>query len=245
MATFEWTRRKIGIIVLISFLAVFITISFIPESWFIGAPSITYVASFTTDDKMYADFPAVHFESTTTFTAIGSFSVNNPIHVKVVLKNVNLTNFLSYYNVISFLKGYSVSITFNPDGTILNAIITLRDAGNGTYVGEGDVIWLVEGPTYMIEIPNSPLTFQFYVPRAMNENPIITISGVSDTVSTHFSEATAKLAWQVGSFSIIVLEPVFEGDSFEGREIKTAPMISESKLAIADNKIVVFLTFHS
>jgi len=181
-----------------------------PENWFVGAPTITYVATFTTDDKMYADFPAVHFESTTTFTAIGSFSVNNPIHVKVVITNVNLTNFLANYNVVSFLKGYSYPIKFNPDGTILNAIITLRDVGNGTFLGENDVVWLVEGPTYMIEIPNSPETFTFYVPTSMNENPIITISGVSDTLSTHFSQATAKIAWQIGSFSIVILEPIFE-----------------------------------
>ncbi|MBE3116921.1 hypothetical protein IMZ68_06920 [Candidatus Bathyarchaeota archaeon] len=90
-----------------------------------------------------------------------------------------------------------------------SAIIYLKNNGDGTYSGEGDIVWLVEGPTYMGEVINNPVGHNLNLDTSQ-ANSVLTISSAADTLTTHFSQSTAKLAWQIGSFSIIVLEPAFE-----------------------------------
>ncbi|MBN1245231.1 hypothetical protein JXA31_06525 [Candidatus Bathyarchaeota archaeon] len=211
---FEWTRRKIGLIVLVAFLIVFLLISAFPESHFVGAPPIQYFAVGTVEVNYHlSGYPSVHFDQDIIFSAIGSFSVNNPVHVKILISNVNVTDFLSYYDSVTFTNGYPNPIEWDSQYvTPFPMKIKLeKDTTNTAYfIGEGDLVWLTEGPTYCLLYPNTDQYFNIPYTNITESKSVITITGVSDTLSTHFSEATAKIAWQIGSFSIIILQPVFE-----------------------------------
>ena len=61
----------------------------------------------------------------------------------------------------------------------------------------------------MGEVINNPVGHNLNLDTSQ-ANSVLTISSAADTLTTHFSQSTAKLAWQIGSFSIIVLEPAFE-----------------------------------
>ncbi len=120
---------------------------------------------------------------------------------------------MSYYEGITFQDSYNYPITFNRHGTYQGTFIILKDTGQDTYTGHGKAVWLVEGPSAPILIPKRTLfsgtlsgTRRQYDPSGI----AIDISGVSDTLATLYTENTAKLSWQLGSFSIIVLVPVFE-----------------------------------
>ena len=226
---FEWTRRKIGLIVLVVFLIVFLVISVTPESFFVGAPPIEFFAVGTVEVNYDLEgYPSVRFDQDIIFSAIGSFSVNNPIYVKIFISNVNITDFLSYYDSVTFTNGYPIHIEFDPRYvTPFPMKIKLeQDSTNTAYfIGEGDVVWLIEGPTISLLYPKTDQYFNIPYHNLNESQSVITITGVTDTLATHFSQATAKIAWQISSFSIIILQPVFEAILLK----KTKPITKSPK----------------
>jgi len=215
---FKWTKRKVGFITLTAFLIVFLTISVLPESYFLGAPPIQYFSEYTNVETQIAPLPSFTFDQHVILTAIGSFSVNNPIHVKIIINNVNVTNLLAYYDAVILYDGYPLTYKLNstqitPD----QEQIKLAPYPNNpnVYIAEGDVRFLTAGTTYLLFVPNPAQNIHWtgvviYSTMEKNAPPVITITGVSDTLSTHFSESTAKIAWEVGAFGIIILQPVLE-----------------------------------
>jgi len=207
----KWTRRrKIGVIIVVFFVIVFFIIWFAPATWFVSIPEIKMTVAGIANNRLYPDAPPVSYRYELTFTASGAFSVNNPIHVKVVLKNVNMTNFLDYYCGVSFSYAYNSPIQFSEQHPADSIIIYLNKTEGGTYSGEDDVVWLAEGQTCMIEVINNPANRAFASDILNQASSVLTISSVSETLAMSLSQSTAKLAWQLGSFSIIVLEPAFE-----------------------------------
>jgi hypothetical protein len=182
----------------------------LPENWFVAVPQLRNTQAGTAYTHLYSETPPISYRFEITFTATGTFSVNNPVHVKVVLRDLNITNFLDYFCGVSFTHAYSYPTEFTEDSPMNNVIIYLKNTGDGTYSGEGNVVWLVEGPTYMGEVINNPVGHVIPFDMFTQTNSVLTISSASDTLSIHFTQNTARLSWQIGSFSIIVLEPVFE-----------------------------------
>jgi hypothetical protein len=208
----EWTQRRIlGLSVVIAFLAVFLIISAIPEDYFLVVPTITVSRSGEYNGGYpQVGYPSVSYSEQFIFSTTGSFSVNNPVTVKVNITNVNITDFLTFYRGIAFPDAYpSSNINFSLNGVPDNAIIALKDDGNGTYTGENTIVWLFEGPTYPILVPTN-ITASFSQETPPPSGTILTIASISDTLSIKFNESTSKLAWQLGSFGIVALEPAFE-----------------------------------
>lgn len=208
--SFEWTRRKIGMIVLVSFVIAFLTISLLPVSFFIEIPQLRTTQAGTVYSHLFPEAPPVSYRFEAVFTATGIFSVNNPVHVKVTVKQVNVTNFLEYWCGVTLTHAYQYPTVYHEGFPMNSVIINVRDNGDGTYSGEKEIVWLEEGPTYLTEVINNPIGR--YIPETMTENStsVLTISSAADTLTLHFTQNTARLTWQIGSFSIIVLQPVFE-----------------------------------
>jgi hypothetical protein len=112
---------------------------------------------------------------------------------------------------MGFVNGFPPGpAQLNPDGTRNNAAVHLVNTGSGRYEGDTDIVWLQEGPSWQVLLPSNATVALPLAAIASQELPIITISGVADTLSVHASENTAKLTWLFGSVSIIFLEPIFE-----------------------------------
>lgn len=204
----KWTKRKIGLIVLFSFLLTFTLFSVLPDSWFADIPRLTKTQRGTYRSNLYPNkAPAVEFECESTFTAVGAFSVNNPINVKLTLKNLNITDFLDYYCGVSFTNAYAHPLN---EAVMSTLIVYLEDNGDGTYSGESDAVWLVEGHTYLATTIINPEGTHFTNDVFENADSPLSISGVSDTLSIKFTQSTSKLEYQIWSVSILVLQPILE-----------------------------------
>ena len=191
-------------------MVVFLTISLLPESCFINVPKLMKTQAGTAFTHLYKETPAIQYRFELTFSTIGAFSVNNPVHVKVVLKDLNITNFSDYFCGVSFTDAYSSPIEYYEDSPMNSVIIYIENNGDGTYSGEGGVIWLLEGPTYMAEVINDPVGHVIPRDTFIDTNSVLIISSVSDTLAIQFTQSTARLSWQIGSFGILVLQPIAE-----------------------------------
>lgn len=210
MSKFKWTRKSIGVMVLISFLSVFLIVSFLPESYYISIPKLTVTKAGTVYSHLYEGTPPLSYRFEVECTTNGILSVSNPVHVKVTLREVNITNFLDYFCGVTFTGAYPFPTEESRGYPMNSVIVYVNQNGDGTYSGESDVVWLEEGPSYISEVINNPVGH--HVPISMYENStiVLTVSSASDTLTMHFTANTARLTWQIGSFSIIILQPVFE-----------------------------------
>jgi hypothetical protein len=143
-------------------------------------------------------------------TTLGILSVNNPVHVKVTVKNVNITNFLDYFCGVTFTNAYPYPTEEERGYPMNSVIIYLNNNGDGTYSGERDVVWLQEGSSYINEVIKNPVGKHIPITMYENSTSVLTVSSASDTLTMHFTASASRLTWQIGSFSIIVLQPIFE-----------------------------------
>ena len=203
-------KRIISLILLGLFLFMFILVSTLPNSCFIDTPKLIATQSGTSHSHIFLDAPAISFRYEVTFIADGGISVNNPVHVKVRLKEMNRTDFLNHYCGVTFSSAYSSPIEYNENRIINSVIVDLTDNGDGTYFGEKTIVWGFEGPSYMTEVIKDPEGR--HIPSTVYENStaIVNVSGVSDTLTLHFTASANRLTWQIASFSIIVLQPIIE-----------------------------------
>ena len=207
------TRRRIGICVIVIFLIWFLTATFMPLSCFLGVPTISSTVQADKDfqgptSSGGQQLPNGIANFSLTFSAIGSFSVNNPIHIKVFDFRVNISDFLKYYAGLGFF-GFEYPIKYDSQGLMTYGIVKLTDNHDGTYSGEADMIWMDETPVMIVGVPQG-ISIIRKTSLPAGSVPILTIGPVSDTLSVYLTESTSKLAWQLGSFSIIILEPALE-----------------------------------
>lgn len=217
-----WTRKKIiNIFVFLAFLIVFYYIINMPLDRFLwGASEIKYNAGGAVNGLTYFGsngyyLPSFSYEYIVNFSAIGSFSVNNPVTVDVIIRNVSLPNLLNYCQVAGFSQAYDYPFSFNNEGSINSSRISLTYVGNDahygdTYRGSGTIIWMQEGIKYGVIISPSE-SINLPMEDIISSFPeIITISGVADTLTQTYTENTNKLAVTIGSFSILILVPILE-----------------------------------
>lgn len=204
-------RRVIALVLFALFVSSIITVSkILPDSFFIEIPQLIATQAGTSDSHIWIDAPAIHFRYEVTFIADGSISVNNPVHVKVKLKELNRTDFLEHYSGVTFSHAYKSPIEYKENRIINSVIIYLNDMGDGTYFGEEMVVWGFEGPSYMTEVIKDPTGR--HIPSTVYENStaVVNVSGVADTLALKLTATTNRLAWQIGSFGILVLQPILE-----------------------------------
>lgn len=203
-------KRTISIILLCSFLGMFSFLTVLPDSFFIKTPQLIATQAGTSYSHIWLEGPPISFRYEVTFIADGSISVNNPVHVKVRLKQMNITNFLDFYSGVTFSRAYEAPIRYKENQIISSVIIELNKMEDGTYFGEKDVVWGFEGPSYMTEVIREPEGKHIPSTYYENSTAVVNVSGVSDTLALHFTANTNRLTWQIGSFSIIVLQPILE-----------------------------------
>jgi len=203
-------RKKLNLVILLIFGIWLAVASLIPAQDYLPIPTLTasqsgtfYVGIISSRGNF-----TISYQCNMTFTATGSFSVNNPVTVVLSVGNANVSNLLGYGGGIMFL--HSVNYPLESSNNQYIGVIVLHTVGNGVYQGKGQLVWQQEGQTWGLLAPYGNI---YSIPESAFLNsgqPILTISGVSDTLSMIFSESTTKVAWQIGSFSIVFLQPVFE-----------------------------------
>lgn len=116
------TKRRISLILLFLFLLSFALISIFPDSWFIKTPQLIATQAGTSHSHIFPEAPAISFRYEVTFIASGGISVNNPVHVKVRLKEMNISNFLDYFCGVTFSHAYPSPIEYK-ENRIMNSVI--------------------------------------------------------------------------------------------------------------------------
>jgi hypothetical protein len=209
-------KKRLNIVLLCGFLIWFIAVFLMPLDWFLwGVPQISWnMGGRFSDFQLLGDkydTPLVSYSFSINFTAKGSFSLNNPIKIDLILQNVSLPNFLEGYQAVVFSDSFDYpSKKYNPDGSLDNAKIYLKNIGNDTYQGEGTVIWMSEGPVYGPVVVDLKSTINLPIERVQQFPNVLTISGVSDTLAQTYTESTLKASVMLSSFSLLILQPVLE-----------------------------------
>jgi hypothetical protein len=212
-----WTRkRKVNVFLIGLFIFWFCFVLTLPLNFFLfGIPEISWTTTGNVDGfrliSTSREFPPVSFQYIITFTALGSYSVNNPIKTTVSLTNVSLPNFLEYYQAVGFSNAYDSPFKYNEEGSVNSSSILLESLGNNNYKGSGTIIWMVEGDEY------GPIVFPKNTGGSLPMESIkqslpyvITISSVSDTLTQTYNESTLKIGLLLASFSPLILQPVIE-----------------------------------
>ena len=155
--------------------------------------------------------PAYSAHFTFTFSAVGSVSLNNPVNVTVTVSSV-LLNHTGVKQFSQYYYGVGLTEAFNPttvrSSKPVLASIPLRDEGNGTWYGKGQVVWLQDGPTVPFLTPNG----NWYVTYSdlQSFGSVLNIAPNSDTLSIQTSLNNQRLTFILIGFSVLMLQPVFE-----------------------------------
>lgn len=210
---FKVTERKISYLVIIVFFIWFFLASIAPLELFGKVPelkrqihSLDYSLYWQTYPQ-YSSLPGVVFLTNTTITTVGDFSVNNPITVHVTIFDANVSDLLSYYDSVGFQGGYMYNKTDKSIDNIGSAALYLTETGDNVYEAEATLVFLAEGPVIgplLLPIgPNLP-------PMPILKDIMTTdwyISSVANTLAILYTQTTLKVAWQIGAFSVIALQP--------------------------------------
>lgn len=156
--------------------------------------------------------PAYHYSFDIQVYAKGVISANNPAHLHVTLSNITGTkSLLDDYCCIAFTGAHGIR---DSDGAVTANLgrLLLKAHGDGTYVADGDLVWLAGGDTWLIVLPNEVLTGGIEVPTTSFKtgDSVFAVGTVSDTLSWQNNELMQKLTWVLIGFSIIASYPLSE-----------------------------------
>lgn len=223
----DWTRQRgIGLGLLAVWGVLFILVWLvIPLGWFYTAPSVEFPVSLYGGTRL-STYPTVTYYMDVTFKADGSFSVGNPVHVNVVLTRPNNTRFLSSYCCATLTGALNIPPTMgvgNAKNTVFADRIYLTAYPNGSYIGSADIKFVEAGGQDISLIPPPNLSnpaqiilepgFKGGIPYPYNlskPTSTIVVSDSSATLGIDTTRFVAKISILVGTFSIILLQPVLE-----------------------------------
>jgi hypothetical protein len=142
------------------------------------------------------------------FSALGCFSAENPIHIKVTLYSCNASNLLDYVNEIGFSDAFYENPTINPS---VSATLVLKSVKGGNYTAEGNLIWHNEAETRLYCCPVLPKGTVYYnnATEIAERYPVVLhITPVADTLAFQSSHTMEQLTWVIIGLTIIMLFPV-------------------------------------
>jgi hypothetical protein len=136
---FEWTRKKVVVLVAVIFL-VWLGVSLAIPAWWYGEQlwpiSLNATAGHYT--LQIGGQPPVSYRANITLSTVRTFAVDNYIHIKAIIYDVNLTDFRVRFEALGFLHaGYGIR-----NGVII--VPLLNEAGQGVWVAEGDFVFLTQ-----------------------------------------------------------------------------------------------------
>lgn len=173
-----------------------------------------------------ADAPVVSVDLGIIFSAKGSVSVNNPVHVHVTLTNANVSNLLQYYNGLSFTDAYSTTVCQNDRPTPDLVKIPITPSSLNEYEADGTIVWLLEGPTWPFLVLNTSTNLMINAVHVQSGDAAIVVASVSDTLSVRNTAIETALTFVLVGFSVLMLQPILEALS-----LKSPPSHQESSKA--------------
>jgi hypothetical protein len=161
-----------------------------------------------------AGYPVLSMNFNCLLTSQGSLSVNNPVNVFVGIWDVNASNpsnFLASYDGIAFTYGYRVNSTGNPTQYPSRGFIpiTKSKVPNYNYTAQGQVTWLVPGPTWIYFLPNTTCALTVKYNDVESPRPAIaTLADATDTISIQNGIRTEQLNWILLGVGILAFQPI-------------------------------------
>jgi hypothetical protein len=154
--------------------------------------------------------PSMNYTLAATYTFEGTLSVNNPIHVRVVLLNSNLTvdKAVQYYPYLGYTGSINADAVNEKSDVPFGSRLDWKMNATGAYVAENDLIWTTEGPSWSFFVPSGKVAVRY--PDVEKGMPSITVTGLSDTLNVKNNEITQRLTWIAAGFSILLLQPILE-----------------------------------
>jgi hypothetical protein len=168
--------------------------------------------------NLYVDFVTVtkpsgnvtvSFSTIMDFTAVGSFSAENPIHAKITVFDANVTDFLDYIGIVSFTGSNPVS-----SGNSINVVsrvgyFNLTQVSAGRYEADGYLIWYQSINSHSAWLaPNTKFFDQNFWQQKGNAK--INISPAADTLAFRSSYTMEQLTYVLVGFSVVMLQPILE-----------------------------------
>lgn len=199
-------KAKLNIIIFgIWVVALGITV-FIPPEWYGN-----YIFNNKVDVKgnwtqFMTGLPAVSYDATVSATTTGVFSVGNPIHLQVTISNANVTELTKYYQQIRFLDHEK----FTDREMQLNA------SPDGGWFAKGDVSLFEAERVWTFLAPKPPpgkslILYEDEANHIRSQEHLLELGPQSDTLALKFNSFAVKVAFIFGTFSILLLAPIFEG----------------------------------
>ncbi len=173
----------------------------------VQVPMVTYPKNMSADLILFDGTP-LSFDMTFRFSARGSFSAENPIHVKVTIWNCSVPDLTKYFYEVGFTNAfYAYDDPFANRVVAITAATTIHANKDGTYTLEDDLIWHAQT---IVRIHFNPPHMGFYVADKIYEQQqtVIEITSVSDTLSFRSSQTMEQLTYAVIGFSVIMLQPI-------------------------------------
>ncbi len=205
-----WTKRRIGLGVLVAFVVALIVLLQIPPNAYYSPKPVQIAVDESVKGSLQT-YPAYDYTAYLQFKSNGSFSVNNPIRVKVKITYANISLLSAGYCCISLDNAVDSPPKFATNGASLADRIQLTAYSNGTYSGEGSVLFQEAGnsSTGLLPLadPNNPTPIES-MPHGAS---VLTISGSADTLSIDLNRNAIRWGVMIGVlFGIILFQPVLE-----------------------------------
>lgn len=156
-------------------------------------------------------YRAVSYRIDAVMSTDGVPSVYNPIHVYAILSGFNVSDPMNVCCRSLILTGAGY-----PD---IGPFMVLTPQSGGVYSAEGYITFLNQTETWPALIP--PFPTGLYNPQTVlspnelkqikSQPALLSVGPQSDTLTLQFNAFTVKLAVVLGSFSILLLQPLVEG----------------------------------
>jgi hypothetical protein len=179
----------------------------------------------------------IYFKRQIEFTAVGSFSAENKIHVKITLYDCNSNQLLKYMREVGFTEAFDYYPTISSK---VNALVPLTRTIDGNYTGESDLLWHTSQNTYMYPVvpaPEGTLVYNDATAIINNTRAVLFISPTSDFLAIQSSHTMEQLTWVIIGLTVIMLFPVVTSFMPEKQEINIRINgVNLSKLIAEENE---------
>jgi hypothetical protein len=197
------TKQQVGTIILIIIALLIFGYALIG----VQVPQTNYPYTGGMDKMDLGDGKTVSFVFLENFSASGSFSAENNIHVKVTIFNSTIANLSDYIGFLYFTNSFNNPLNI-VNGLPIAADLPLNKSGD-QYVAEGDLIWHESTVTRLSFLPHyQGMILTNTTQTELTQPPILTISPVSDTLTWESNIVIEKLTWVLIGFTVIMLQPI-------------------------------------
>ncbi|MGD0070568.1 MAG: hypothetical protein ABSB71_03295 [Candidatus Bathyarchaeia archaeon] len=171
--------------------------------------SNSYKEFITFNDNQTSSNLTASFWTIMDFNTVGSFSAENPIHVKVTVFDSNVTDLTHYIGMVSFTGSNPVISGNNANVKSGVGYLNLTQTDNGMYKAEGDLIWYQDIFSHSAWLPPNTAYYDQGYWQQIGQGKL-DISPAADTLAFRSSHTMEQLTYVLVGFSVIMLQPIFE-----------------------------------